>query len=128
MKQTTTAELNFANDISNYLSQQYRGHNWAAQVDFEQGIMKILLYDVQPSNMPMIIRLAEVDYSVKKLQSVLRQRGGELLERYGFRREAQTRAQARDEISRAEKDWKGKVLFDAQGVPNWIGQESSGNK
>ena len=111
-----------ANDLSGYLSGIYPNHRWAVGVDSSQGIVKIRELDLMENTHFYVIRLAEVKYSAKKMMKMLMVAGGEILERFTVSRERQKRQTIYDTIKSKDPDFAGRILFDANGVPNYLGE------
>ena len=115
-------EFAFSSGVVDFLTQTYPGFAWSANTIIKQGVILILEPTFMEQKVPYVLHLSEVIHSHKALQRKLVKVGGEILERYCLPREAINKFQAHDKIQLLPRDFKGKVPFDAQGVPNFIGK------
>lgn len=123
MSKEEQKEFAFSSGIVDFLSHTYPGYAWSANTILKQGVVLILEPTFMDQKIPFVLHLAEIIHSHKALQRKLVQVGGEILERYCLPREAITTFQANDKIKLLPRDFAGKVPFDAQGVPNFIGKQ-----
>jgi hypothetical protein len=114
-----------ASRIVNYLKMLYPAYRWTVCKDTRGGVLKIAEANLMQTNVPYIIKLKEVEYSEKALQRAVKQAAGEILERYCMSREVRSGRKVEDLMDQLPSDFKGDYLFDAQGVPNWIGERSN---
>jgi len=78
-------EMDIAQDVTNVLGAAYPEHMWAANVDIANGICTV--YNLRLSgNWGFVLHLNKLLIDRKSAVTLLKQSGGELLERYQIRR------------------------------------------
>lgn len=123
MTQKEKAAFSFASAAVDFLTKTYPGYAWTAAADFDNEVLYIIEPTFMDQTVKYVIRLCEVIHSEKLLRKRLLDAGGEILERYCLPREALTKFQASQKIRLMPRDFKGITPFDAQGVPNWLGNK-----
>jgi len=113
-----------ASRLVTFMQRIYPAYRWTICKDTRGGVYKIAEVNLMQTEIPYILKINDVKHSEKALRKALIAAGGEILERFGMARDERSGKRAEMKMNDLPTDYKGNFLFDAAGVPNWIGERS----